>query len=90
MLKVIIIDRCASCDGEAYVYAGEYKDGDEERPVYLPCQACKGRGELEKQIPLSEFQDLLDKANALEPDWAELAKEKPISQYQDSRDAAGI
>ena len=90
MLKVIVIDRCEYCDGEAYLSAGEYKDGNVERPVYLPCQACKGRGEMEKKISLSEFQDLLDKANAMEPDYAELGKAKPVSQYQDSRDAAGI
>ena len=62
MLKVIVIDRCECCDGEAYVHAGEYKDGDVERPVYLACQACKGAGEREKTISLQEFADLLDRA----------------------------
>ena len=89
-LKVIVIDRCNLCDGEAYVYAGEYKDEYEERPIYLPCYGCKGSGEREKQVPLVEFQDLLDKANSMEPDYKELAKEKPVSQFQDSREAAGI
>ena len=73
-------------DGEAYLYAGEYKDEDVERPVYQACQACKGTGEREKPISLREFADLLDHATAMEPDWAELAKEKPISQFQDSRE----
>jgi hypothetical protein len=90
MLKVIIIDRCSFCDGEAYLYAGEYKDEGVERSVYLPCSGCKGSGEMERQISLLAFQDLLDRANAMEPDYAELAKENPISQYQDSREAAGI
>jgi hypothetical protein len=90
MLKVLVIDTCEWCQGEAYVYAGEYKDEYEERPVYQPCHVCKGSGEMEKQITLREFQDLLDKANAMEPDYSELAKEKPISQYQDSRESAGI
>ena len=45
MLKVLVIFRCEYYDGEAYVYIGEYKDGDVERTVYLPCQACKGSGE---------------------------------------------
>lgn len=90
MLKVVVYDRCEFCDGEAYVYAGEYKDENEERPVYLPCHACKGKGEREKLIPLREFQRMLDKACEMEPDWDELSKEKPISNYQDSRDAAGI
>lgn len=85
MLKVIVIDRCKFCDGEAYVYSGEYKDGDEVHPVYLPCHVCKGSGEMEKLVTLQEFQEMLDKANAMEPDFAELAMEKPISQYQDSR-----
>jgi hypothetical protein len=73
MLKVVVIDRCEYCDGEAYLYVGEYKDGDVERPVYQACQACKGSGELEKPISLREFADLLDHATAMEPDWAELA-----------------
>ena len=90
MLKVVVIDRCEYCDGEAYLYAGEYKDGDVERPVYQACQACKGAGEREKAISLREIADLLDRAIAMEPDYAELAKVKPVSQYQDSREAAGI
>ena len=73
-IRVIVMDRCDLCDGEAYVYAGEYKDGDDERPVYAPCQACKGAGEVEKAIPLRAFADLLDRAIAMEPDYAELAK----------------
>ena len=89
-MKVIVIDRCEFCDGEAYLYAGEYKDGDIERPVYQACQACKGAGEREKAISLREFADLLDRAVSMEPDWSALAKEKPISQFQDSREAAGI
>ena len=52
MLKVLVIDRCEYCDGEAYLYAGEYKDGDVERPVYQACSACKGAGEREKAISL--------------------------------------
>ena len=83
MLKVVVIDRCEYCDGEAYLFAGEYRDGDIERPVYQACPACKGAGER-------EFADLLDRAISMEPDYAELAKVKPISQYQDSREAAGI
>jgi hypothetical protein len=90
MLKVIIIDRCKYCDGEAYVYTGEYKDEFGEHPVYRPCQVCKGSGEMEKQVTLREFADLLDHATAMEPDWAELAKAQPISNIQDSREAAGI
>ena len=90
MLKVLVIDRCDYCDGEAYVYSGEYKDEFGELLVYLPCQGCKGSGEMEKPISLRDFADLLDRAISMEPDWAELAKEKPISQFQDSREAAGI
>jgi hypothetical protein len=90
MLRVLIIDRCEYCNDEAYLYAGEYKDGDVERPVFRPCTVCKGSGAMEKQVTLFELQVLLDKANSMEPDYAELAKEKPISQYQDSREAAGI
>ena len=54
MLKVLDIDCCEYCDGEAYLYAGEYKDGDVERPVYQAWQACKGAGEREKAISLRE------------------------------------
>ena len=89
-MKVIVIDRCEYCDGEAYLYAGEYKDEEIERPVYQACPACKGAGEREKPISLREFADLLDHATAMEPDWAELGRQKPVSQFQDSRDAAGI
>ena len=49
MLKVLVIDRCDYCDGEAYVYSGEYKDEFGELLVYLPCQGCKGSGEMESQ-----------------------------------------
>ena len=90
MLKVVVIDRCEYCDGEAYLYAGEYKDEEIERPVYQACPACKGAGEREKAVSLREFADLLDRAILMEPDYAELAKVKPVSQYQDSREAAGI
>ena len=36
-MKVIVIDRCEYCDGEACLYVGEYKDGEVERPVYQAC-----------------------------------------------------
>ena len=90
MLKVLVFDSCEFCDGEAMVYAGEYKDEHEEHPVYLPCHMCKGTGELEKLVTLREFQRMLDKAIEMEPDNTELAKQKPVTQYSDSRDAAGI
>jgi len=90
MLKVLVIDRCEYCDGEAYVFVGEYKDEFGEHPVYRPCTVCKGRGEMEKPISLKEFADLLDRAIEMDPVYAELAKAKPISQFQDSREAAGI
>jgi len=84
MLKVLVIDRCENCDGEAYLYASEYKDVDVERPVYQACPACKGSGEREKAISLSEFADLLDQAFSKEPDHAELAMARPISAFADS------
>jgi len=56
MLKVVVIDCCEYCDSEAYLYAGEYRDEYEERPVHLPCQACKGIGEREKQAHSTEQQ----------------------------------
>ena len=90
MLRVIIVDRCEYCDGEAYVFAGEYKDEYGEHPVYRPCNVCNGSGEMEKPISLQAFADLLDRATAMEPDYQELAREKPISQFQDSRESAGI
>jgi len=68
MFKVLIIDRCEYCNGEAYVFVGEYKDEYEERPVYLPCHVCKGSGEMEKPTSLRELADLLDHATAMEPD----------------------
>ena len=90
MLKVLILDRRKYCDGEAYVFVGEYKDEWGEHPVYRPCSVCQGRGEMENPISLKAFTDLLDRATSMEPDWATLGREKPISQTQDSRDAAGI
>ncbi len=68
MLKVLVIDTCEWCQGEAYVYAGEYKDRDIERPVYLPCHVCKGSGEMERQVILRVFLDLPDRVSATEPD----------------------
>ena len=58
-LKVIIIDQCESCEGEAYIFAGEYKDELGEHPVYRPCHVCKGCGEIGKQVTLQAFQDML-------------------------------
>jgi hypothetical protein len=90
MLKILVIDRCKFCDGEAYVFVGESEDADGvKHPVYLPCHVCKGSGETEKQVTLREFADLLERAIAFEPNYAELAKQNPVTNYRDSRDAAG-
>jgi hypothetical protein len=83
MLKVLVIDRCEYCDGEAYVFIGQYKDELGEHPIHRPWLVCEGRGEMEKLISLQEFADLLDTATAMEPDWAELGRRKPINQTQD-------
>ena len=90
MLKVIIIARCEYCNGEAYVYAGEYKDEFGVHPIYRPCTVCNGVGEREKPITLKQFAGLLDRAVSMEPNWAELAKAEPISNIQDSLESAGI
>lgn len=92
MKKVLVFDHCEFCDGEAYVYSGERTDEDgNQSPVYLPCYACKGTGEMEKLVTLRELQRLLDSAIDMEVvDNAELSKQKPITQMQDSRDSAGI
>ena len=50
MLKVLVIGTCAYCQGEVYVFAGEYKDRNEKRPENLPHQVCKGSGEVEKLV----------------------------------------
>ena len=84
MLKDIIIDRCECCNVESYVYPRECKDEFCEHPIYRPCTVRKGSGVMEKHVSLQAFQELLDKVNAMEPDWAELAKERPLCQFQDS------
>lgn len=91
MLKVVVVDHCSFCDGEAYVYSHDGQDAaGKPYPVYKPCYMCHGTGERERRIPIGEFLVLLDKAQRMEPDYAELGKEKPVIQYQDSRDSAGV
>ena len=91
MIKVRILDRCESCDGEAYIF--DYEDVDSRGEIYdryRPCEECHGSGNQASWISLREFSNLIERAIAMEPDYLELAREKPVSQYQDSRDAAGI
>ena len=91
MMKVRILDRCEYCDGEAFIFAYEDVDANGEMyDRYRPCEMCHGSGNLAKWIGLRELSDLLERAIAMEPDYAELAREQPVSQYRDSRDAAGI
>lgn len=91
MIKVQILTRRDHCNGEAYLPEGEDISASGERYTrYQPCPQCQGSGKQTRWITLGEFQDLLDCATSLRPDWAELARKEPISQYQDSRDAAGI
>ena len=91
MMKVRILDRCEYCDGEAFIFAYEDVDANGEMyDRYRPCEMCHGSGNRAKWIGLRELSDLLERAIAMEPDYAELAREKPVSQYRDSRDAAGI
>ena len=91
MIKVRILDRCEFCDGEAYVFECEDVDSHGETyDRYRPCEMCQGSGNQAKWIGLRELSDLLERAIAMEPDYAELAREQPVSQYRDSRDAAGI
>ena len=60
MLQIHILDRCEFCDGQAYVYACEFVDNNgESYPRYMPCAYCKGSGEPDKWVELSEFVKLL-------------------------------
>ena len=91
MIKVRILDRCELCDGEAYVFDCEDIDSHGGRyDRYRPCEVCHGSGNQAKWVGLRELSDLLERAIAMEHDYAELAREKPVSQYQDSRDATQI
>ena len=66
MLKVHILDRCRYCDGQAYVYTCEFvDDNDQAYPRYMPCAFCKGSGELDKWVRLSELVDLLEATHCL-------------------------
>jgi hypothetical protein len=47
--------------------------------------SAKAAEKVKSRLHCKSSKNILDKANAMEPDYAELAKEKPISQYQDSR-----
>ena len=87
MIKIHILAICSYCDGEAYLLTSKNSDR------YLPCPVCKGSGENEKWVKLSELLDMLEKEAArdpMQPDYQALARQQPISQYQDSREAAGI
>ena len=91
MMKVRILDRCETCDGDAYIF--DYQDLDsrgETYDRYRPCVMCQGSGNQAKWVSLREFADLLERATSFEPDYVDLSKERPISQYQDSRESAGI
>ena len=89
--KVQILIQCTHCDGEAYLPDREDISATGETYTrYEACPKCQGSGVQTQWISLGEFQDLLDCATALRPDWAELARKEPISNYQDSRESAGI
>ena len=91
MIKVRILDRCESCDGEAYVFVCEDIDTrGETYDRYQACEMCQGSGSRARWIGLRELSDLLERAISFEPDSASLAQEQPTSQYQDSRDSAGV
>ena len=61
MLQVHVLDRCEFCDGQAYVYACEFVDNNGETyPRYMPCAYCKGSGELNKWVRLTDLVELLE------------------------------
>ncbi len=89
--KVHILTRCATCDGQAYVFARiDYDPAGDPYERYKACPDCQGSGTAPRWVTLPEFADLLDRTLALEPDWEELSHERAISQLEDSREAAGI
>ena len=91
MIKVQILTTCDFCEGDAYLPDGEAESYTGEKYTrYKPCPCCDGSGKRTKWIDLKAFAELLEKANAFEPDYQELSQHKPITQYQDSCDAAGI
>ena len=76
MIKVRILDRCDTCEGEAYIF--ECQDVDtrgEPYDRYRPCEVCHASGNQAKWVSLREFADLLERATSFEPDCAALAKE---------------
>ena len=90
MGKVKILERCASCNGEAYVFQGVDENANgEPYDKYRPCEACQGTGKATRWISLKEFSMMLDRAMAFEPDY-ETVDKKPVTAYQDSRDAAEL
>ena len=92
-IKVHVLTRCETCDGEAYLPAGEaVSHTGESYRRYEPCTACQGSGRQTRWISLEELAELLERATTgmPEPDWLELAHHQPVSQYADSREAAGI
>jgi hypothetical protein len=50
-MKVQILTRCDSCNGEAYIVAGvldDFKGGT--YPTYTPCPSCQGTGQHPKWL----------------------------------------
>jgi len=53
-IKIKIITPCEECDGVGFVPINESNMIEEER-----CYDCKGEGEVEKEITLEEFSNLI-------------------------------
>ena len=76
VIKVRNLDRCEFSEHEAYLFVCEELDtqgGANDR--YRPCEMCHGSGNRAKWVGLRELSDLLERAIAMEPDYAELARE---------------
>ena len=63
MLKVHILDRCPTCQGKAYLPAGEATNWKGETYTrFTPCQMCDGTGERGNWVSLPDFTALLKQA----------------------------
>ncbi len=83
MMKVCILDRCESCDGEAYVFVCEEVDArGEPFDRYRPCKMRHGSGNRAKWVGLRELADLLDRKTSMMLEFQEPCQAKPTTYLQ--------
>ena len=75
-IKVQILTSCMTCNGTAYLPAGEATSYSGERYLrYEPCAACQGSGRQTRWISLEELSLMLAEVINTEPTRHEIGRQ---------------